>query len=46
VHATAAWRDAERANGWTDDYLTGPAFGRFLAVESDRVGDVLDRLGV
>jgi putative tricarboxylic transport membrane protein len=46
VHATAAWRQAEAANGWTDDYLTGDAFGRFLAHESDRVGDVLARLGV
>jgi putative tricarboxylic transport membrane protein len=46
VHGTAAWREAEQANGWTDDYLTGAAFGRFLAVESDRVGRVLDRLGV
>lgn len=46
VHDTVAWRQAERANGWTDDYLTGAAFGRFLAVESERVGDVLDRLGI
>lgn len=46
VHDTAAWREAEKANGWTDDYLTGAAFGRFLAVESQRVGDVLARLGV
>jgi putative tricarboxylic transport membrane protein len=46
VHGTAAWREAEQANGWTDDYLTGPSFGRFLTVESERVGDVLDRLGV
>jgi putative tricarboxylic transport membrane protein len=46
VHDTSAWREAEQANGWTDDYLTGSAFGRFLMVESDRVGDVLDRLGV
>ena len=46
VHATRAWRDAEAANGWTDAYLTGAAFGRFLAAESQRVGDVLGRLGV
>ena len=46
MHDSAEWQRAERANGWTDDFLTGDAFGAFLARESDRVGDVLDRLGV
>ena len=46
MHDSAEWQRAERANGWTDDFLTGDAFGAFLARESHRVGDVLDRLGV
>lgn len=46
MHDSAAWREAEAANGWTDDFLTGPAFGRFLSEESDRVRAVLARLGV
>lgn len=46
MHDTAAWREAEAANGWTDDFLTGAAFGAFLARESARVQDVLDRLGM
>ena len=46
MHDTDAWREAEAANGWTDDFLTGAAFGAFLAQESSRVQDVLDRLGI
>lgn len=46
VHGSPAWQRAERANGWTDDFLTGAAFGAFLAAESARVRDVLDRLGM
>ena len=46
MHDSAAWRRAEAANGWTDDFLTGDDFGAFLAAESDRVRDVLARLGV
>ena len=46
MHDSASWREAERANGWTDEFVTGDAFGAFLADESDRVRAVLARLGV
>lgn len=34
---TAAWRDALRRHGWSDLYLTGDAFARFLQEEEARV---------
>jgi putative tricarboxylic transport membrane protein len=46
LHDSPAWRRAEQANGWSDDFLTGPAFGRFLDHESRRVADLLDELGI
>ncbi|MGN6576221.1 MAG: Bug family tripartite tricarboxylate transporter substrate binding protein [Nocardioides sp.] len=46
MHDSPSWQAAARANGWTDDFLTGPAFGSFLAAESRRVRGVLARLGV
>jgi putative tricarboxylic transport membrane protein len=45
LHASPSWRAAIRDNGWTDDYLTGPEFGAFLASESTRVRRLLGRLG-
>ncbi|MFG2733844.1 Bug family tripartite tricarboxylate transporter substrate binding protein [Streptomyces harbinensis] len=41
LHATTQWRRALRDNGWSDAYLTGDAFGRFLAAEDQRVGRLL-----
>jgi putative tricarboxylic transport membrane protein len=46
MHDSPSWQAAVRANGWTDDFLTGPAFGEFLSAESRRVHGVLARLGV
>lgn len=46
MHASRAWREAAAANGWTDDFLTGDAFARFLTAESGRVRQLLARLGV
>ena len=46
MHDSPAWRAAGAANGWTDDFITGAAFARFLTTESERVRDVLARLGV
>ncbi|MDQ4055631.1 MAG: tripartite tricarboxylate transporter substrate binding protein [Actinomycetota bacterium] len=45
MHDSDAWRDAERANGWTDAFLTGDAFGSFLAAEDARVRELLGRPG-
>lgn len=46
MHASASWRETERANGWTDDFETGTKFGAFLSAQSQRVGELLARLGV
>lgn len=42
LHATPQWRRALRDNGWTDSYLTGADFGRFLAAEDARVSRLLN----
>ncbi|MFC5730171.1 MULTISPECIES: Bug family tripartite tricarboxylate transporter substrate binding protein [Nocardioides] len=46
MHETPAWQAAQRANGWTDDFLVGDEFGRFLDEESARVAALLDDLGL
>jgi putative tricarboxylic transport membrane protein len=46
LHATSQWRRALRDNGWTDAYLSGEGFSRFLTAEDQRVGALLDRLGL
>lgn len=43
---TGAWRAQERANGWSDAFLAGTEFGRFLEHESARVTELLAQLGV
>ncbi|MDK1476790.1 tripartite tricarboxylate transporter substrate-binding protein [Streptomyces sp. 549] len=46
LRATPEWERALRDNGWTDAYLPGDAFARFLTSENRRVGILLDRLGI
>ncbi|MHC0431193.1 tripartite tricarboxylate transporter substrate binding protein [Streptomyces sp. O3] len=46
LRVTPQWRRALRANGWTDAYLPGDAFARFLTRENDRVDALLTRLGL
>jgi putative tricarboxylic transport membrane protein len=46
MHDSPSWRAAAEANGWTDDFLTGPAFGNFLTEESHRVRRLMARLGL
>jgi putative tricarboxylic transport membrane protein len=46
LHDSPEWRDALTRNGWGDAFLTGDAFGAFLANESTRVADVLRELGL
>ncbi|QNN54856.1 tripartite tricarboxylate transporter substrate binding protein [Nocardioides mesophilus] len=46
MHDSPSWREAEQANGWTDAFLTGHAFGSFLDEESARVRELLARLGM
>lgn len=41
-----AWHDEVARRGWLDLYQPAEAFGRFVANESTRIGEVLRRLGV
>lgn len=46
LHATDAWKEALVKNGWTDAFLTGPAFEEFLAEQDRRVETTLTDLGL
>lgn len=46
LHGSKQWRDALERNGWTDAYLTGDDFGRFLDGQDRRVDTVLKELGL
>ena len=41
---SASWRATLTRLGWTDSYLTGPAFDQFLDAERVRVGRIAARL--
>ncbi|MCG5432745.1 tripartite tricarboxylate transporter substrate binding protein [Mycobacterium sp. MYCO198283] len=46
MHATSQWRDALAKNGWTDAFITGPAFEQFLVDQDNRVSETLTELGL
>lgn len=46
MHATKAWEEAEKKNGWTDAFITGDEFGDFITAENARVEKVLTDLGL
>lgn len=46
MHESPAWKEQLQRNGWTDTYLSGPAFEAFLAEEQARVKGVLTELGL
>ncbi|MCM2579985.1 Bug family tripartite tricarboxylate transporter substrate binding protein [Streptomyces meridianus] len=46
LHASKQWKDALARNGWSDAYLTGAGFGRFLDGQDRRVDTVLKELGL
>ncbi|MEV6109651.1 tripartite tricarboxylate transporter substrate binding protein [Streptomyces sp. NPDC051940] len=46
LHATPAWRESLKKNGWTDAFLTGDEFGDFLDAQDKRVVSVLKELGL
>jgi putative tricarboxylic transport membrane protein len=46
LHASRQWKDAVKRNQWTDAYLTGEDFGRFLDAQDKRVDTVLKELGL
>ncbi|UXA16204.1 tripartite tricarboxylate transporter substrate binding protein [Mycobacterium sp. SMC-4] len=46
LHATEAWKEALVTNGWTDAFMTGPAFESFLEEQDKRVETTLTDLGL
>jgi putative tricarboxylic transport membrane protein len=46
LHGTQGWKDALAKNGWTDAFVTGPAFEQFLKDQDTRVSSTLTELGL
>ncbi|MEV6400877.1 tripartite tricarboxylate transporter substrate binding protein [Streptomyces sp. NPDC051907] len=46
LHDSPQWKDSLKKNGWSDAFLTGDAFGDFLAQQDTRVDSVLKELGL
>jgi putative tricarboxylic transport membrane protein len=46
LHGTEQWKEALVKNGWTDAFLTGPAFEQFLTDQDNRVSSTLTELGL
>lgn len=46
MHDSDSWKKALETNGWTDAYVTGDDFKKFLGSESDRVESVMSELGL
>ncbi|MBA3269084.1 MAG: tripartite tricarboxylate transporter TctB family protein [Acidobacteria bacterium] len=44
--SSTAWQQMLRRYGWSDRYLAGAAFARFVLDEEARVASILDKLGV
>jgi putative tricarboxylic transport membrane protein len=46
MHDSDSWKKALKDNGWTDAFVTGDDFKKFLGDESDRVESVMGELGL
>ncbi|MGK5170777.1 tripartite tricarboxylate transporter substrate-binding protein [Geodermatophilus sp. CPCC 205761] len=46
MHDSGTWQQLLEEQGWTDAYISGEKFDSFLDEESQRVQDVLSRLGL
>lgn len=46
LHASPEWKRALKRNGWSDAFLTGGKYGRFLEAQDKRVATVLKELGL
>ena len=46
MHASEAWKETLRQNNWTDLYLTGAEYEKFLKEEDARVAAVLRSIGL
>jgi putative tricarboxylic transport membrane protein len=46
MHDSQQWKDALAKNNWTDAFMVGDQYAAFLKSEDQRVGDVLNQLGL
>src|SRR4051795_13599923 len=46
MHDSASWKKSLEDNGWTDAFVTGDDFSKFLTDESKRVESVMSELGL
>lgn len=46
MHETEEWQAVIAKNGWTDTYLTGDAFGEFIAEQQADVDEIVKELGL
>ena len=46
LHGTEAWKEALVKNGWSDAFMTGEPFERFLDEQDQRVETTLTDLGL
>jgi putative tricarboxylic transport membrane protein len=46
MHGTSEWKAALAKNGWSDAFITGDEFAKFLKDQDSRVADVLTKLGL
>jgi putative tricarboxylic transport membrane protein len=46
MHDSQQWKDALATNGWTDAFMIGDEYAAFITAENQRVGDVLNELGL
>ncbi|WP_347109566.1 tripartite tricarboxylate transporter substrate-binding protein [Paenarthrobacter sp. S56] len=46
MHGSAGWKEALKTHSWTDAFITGDEFQKFLTDQDKRVADVLTKLGL
>jgi putative tricarboxylic transport membrane protein len=46
MHGSQAWKDTLTQKGWTDTFVAGDEFGRFLTAEVSRIKPVLQQIGI
>jgi putative tricarboxylic transport membrane protein len=46
MHESAGWKEALKTHSWTDAFITGDEFQKFLTDQDKRVADVLTKLGL
>lgn len=46
LNESEQWKKVLETQGWDSFYLSGPAFGEFIAAENTRIGAVLKDAGL